>query len=190
MLEITDNQLAKEYLKGRADALQILIERHIDSAYALALSYVKTQSAAEDVVQEAFIKVWKKLKQYDQAKSFRAWLMTIVKNTALDYLKKKQPVDFSQFENSDGENYFLETLSSDLPNPEELAVGNELAAELADARQSLTPKYRQIIDLKVDQDLTFREISLLLKEPLNTVKSRYRRALESLRDFLISPENG
>lgn len=190
MFESDDNQLIKRYFKGDNQALEILIKRHVDAVYGFALSYVKSPAEAEDVAQESFIKVWKKLKQYDQTKSFRAWLMTIVKNTALDHLKKKQAVPFSSFENEAGENVLLSTFKSDLPSPQAEMMQNELAAEMAGARSGLSPKYQKVLDLKVDNDFTFREISQALMEPLNTVKSRYRRALEALGHLLEDPKNG
>lgn len=190
MLEMDDKQLIKRYFKGESRALEILIKRHVDAVYGFALSYVKSQAEAEDIAQETFIKVWKKLKQYDQDKSFRAWLMTITKNTALDYLKKKRAVPFSSFENEAGENILLETYKSDLPSPQEEMMRSELADEMNEIRSALSPKYQKVLDLKIDNDFTFREISLALMEPLNTVKSRYRRALEALGHLLEDPKNG
>lgn len=190
MLEMDDKQLIKRYFKGESKALEILIKRHVDAVYGFALSYVKSQAEAEDIAQETFIKVWKKLKQYDQDKSFRAWLMTITKNTALDYLKKRRAVPFSSFETEAGENILLETYKSDLPSPQEEMMRSEMADEMNEIRSALSPKYQKVLDLKIDNDFTFREISLALMEPLNTVKSRYRRALEALGHLLEDPKNG
>ena len=190
MQELDDIQLIKRYFKGDSQALEILIKRHLDAVYGFALSIVKSQAEAEDVAQETFIKAWKKLKQYDQTKSFRAWLMAITKNTALDQLKKKRAVPFSSFENEAGENVLLETRRSDLPSPQAEMMQAELASELAARRSALPPKYQKVLDLKIDNDFTFREISLALVEPLNTVKSRYRRALEALGGLLEDQKNG
>ncbi len=190
MIEIEDKQLVKRYLKGDERALEQLIKRHVDAVYGFALSYVKSRAEAEDVAQETFIKVWKKLKQYDQEKSFRAWLLAITKNTALDHLKKKRAVPFSSFENEAGDNVLLQTYKSDLPSPMAEMMQNELAGEMAGLRSALSPKYQKVLDLKIDNDFTFREISLALMEPLNTVKSRYRRALEALGRLLEDPKNG
>ena len=190
----SDEQLIADYLAGDEGSLEILIQRYLKPIYSFTYRRVGGGQDAEDVTQEVFMKVWRNLKRFDQQKSFKTWIFSITKNTAIDFLKKKREIPFSEFsarggsafgrENEDGENMITETFADPSPLPNELLEKVGMAQMLTSAMEKLSPKYRMVLFLRYNDHFNFREIAESLGEPLNTVKSRYKRALIKLKELL------
>ena len=184
MIEEKDADLINRYFKGDAKALEFLISRYLNQVYGFAFYLTKNSADADDITQETFVKIWKNLKKYDPAKNFKTWALTIAKNTALDFFKKKKMLNFSDFIN-DGDSSSLEAIPDPEPLPDELLFKKNLAQELNKIIEQLPKAAELIIKLHHQQELTFQEIAEITEQPLNTVKSRYRRALIKLRSLLI-----
>lgn len=188
----SDEALIRTYREeGREEAINALVNRYVSPVYNLLTRLVGAE-AAEDLTQETFLKMWKGLPGYDLEKSFKTWLFAIARNTAIDYLRKKRPTLFSRLRNErDEENEkrnFEDTLPDSASLPDELFEKKELAERLEEALKALSLDERTIIILHESDELTFEEISEVVGEPMNTVKSRYRRALQKLRAALsIAP---
>lgn len=179
-METTDEELVVAYLAGQEDVFPVLMDRYLRSLYGFVFQLVRSDSAAEDIVQETFIKTWKNLSRFDVKKSFKTWVFAIAKNTAYDYLKKKKTLPFSTFLNEAGESV-LENISDGSIHPEIILDQEATAHDLDKKLQMLTPAYRTLLDLHYKRGFSLHEISDILQVPYNTVKSRHKRALESLR---------
>ncbi len=177
-----DKQLISNYLEGDDRALGILVDRYISDAYNFAFNLTKDSQLAEDITQESFVKAWKNIRKFIPTNSFKGWLFRIVKNTAIDALRKrKEEVSFSVFENNEGENSLVETLVDTAPLPDELIRRAEDARYLEELLEQINPEYREVLTLRNTSNLTFEEIGKILKRPLHTVKSQHRRAMIALR---------
>lgn len=184
MQDLTDEQLIEKYLKGDKAALEVLVFRYLKAIYGFAYSYAGNSVDAEDIAQEAFVKIWKNLKKFDQKKKFKPWIFEITKNTAIDFSRKKKSIPFSRFENEQGENLLIETLQDKGPLPLEMCARKDFANQLTTAINKLSLKYRQVVSMRLNGQFTFQEIAHMLGESVNTIKSRYRRALTELRQSL------
>ncbi len=178
-----DAELITAYLKGDEESLSVLFKRYLNSALILCRGLVG-ESEAEDAVQEACVKVWRNLKKFDQQKKFKTWFLTIAKNTCLDYLRKKRPTVFSDFENDDGENTFIDSLADDAPLAPETTDALLSAEKIRGALDALSSKNRVVLEMHYYDELTLQEIADVMSESVNTVKSRYRRALTTLKETL------
>lgn len=176
-----DQILIENYFNGDQEAFETLMQSYLKPIYNFAYRYTGDAAGAEDIAQEVFVKVWRNLKKFDRTKSFKTWIFVIAKNTALDFLKKKKAVPFSAFNNEEGENIIIETLADPAPLPPELFARKELAQMLERAMSLLAPKYREVLLLRYFEHFTFQEIADVLHEPLDTVKSRCRRACIMLK---------
>lgn len=179
----SDNDLIGAYRNGEDEALRELVQRHIPAVYGFIFRMVGDAHAAEDLSQDTFVKIWKNLRRYDVTKPFRTWLFAIAKNVAIDYLRKKKNPTFSEIENEDGQE-ISDTIQDVQPLPPEILERAELAQDLERALLQIPPESRSIILMHEMEDLTFQEIADALKKPMNTVKSRYRRALLMMREIL------
>lgn len=182
----TDEQLVINYQQGDAKALDLLIQRHLKPLYNFVFKYAHTIEDTEDITQEAFVKIWKNINKFNSRYKFKTWAYTIAKNTALDHLKKRGLIPFSELNNKEGELQFDETLISHDPMPEKIMANIEDMGMINMAVDKLPLKYREIISLYYHDQLTLREISELLSQSINTVKTRHRRAITQLRQILLS----
>ncbi|MBI4276481.1 sigma-70 family RNA polymerase sigma factor [Candidatus Uhrbacteria bacterium] len=175
-MEQSDGQLIQAYRGGDARALELLVARHLHVSYRVAYRIVGGVADAEDVVQDAFLKMWRHLHRFDNARPFRPWLLEIVRNTALDQKKKKQAIP----------------MSHDITRAEAcVADDREAHARALDAAgvwvrslELLSQGARHVLELYYRSNYTFQEIADMLGEPLHTVKSRHRRAIFTLRRLL------
>lgn len=185
----TDDKLIADYLAGDEAALPILINRHLKAIYNFCYRLIGNSQDAQDAAQETFVKAWRHLKKYRRGENFRTWLFAISRNTAIDLLRKKKRLVFSDFSAKDeeDENPLLNTLADKNPLPDESVIRAADKRVLEDALQKLPPHYREVLLLYYNHDITFDEISIILGKPLNTIKSQHRRGLIVLRKIV---ENG
>jgi len=174
MIEKNDKKLIIRYLGGDEESLELLIARYLKPIYSFAYKYTGNQQDAEDITQTTFIKAWKHLKRFDRKKSFKTWIFSIAKNTCIDWMRKKKSIYFSD----------TETLISQASLPDDLSERASITQILQSAAEKLLPKYRLVLSFYYNENLNFREIAERLGEPLNTVKSRHRRALIKLKTLL------
>ncbi len=177
MAELSDEKLIEQYLKGDEGSLEILIKKYLKPVYGFVFRYTGNAADADDITQETFVKVWRNIKKFDRQKKFKTWLFTIAKNTALDFFKKRKTIPFSNFEDENGYNFVADNLASQSLSPAQEAEKKETAGFVSSAISQLSSNYQKIISLRHDKDLSFQEIADFLGEPINTVKSRYRRAI-------------
>lgn len=173
-----DNNLIKSYLRGDEKALEDLVNKYVSQIYNFVYKNVGSPADAEDITQDVFIKVWKNIKKFDQKKSFKPWIFQIARNTCIDFLRKKKSIPFSRFDDENGKNILVENFSA--PNANIIEVLSDKKV-LATAIQGLNEKEQKIIELRHNEDLSFKEIAKIFQESINTVKSRYRRTLANMK---------
>ena len=162
-----------------------IIRKFLPIVYNFVYRLARDKSLAEDITQETFIKVWKNLSKLDPERDKRPWILSIARNTTIDWLRKKQPLTFSQLSNDEDQD-FSEQIADLGPWPDELFARQELGQLLANALDELPPVYREVVVLHQEGDLSLEEVSQVVGRPLNTVKSQYRRALLRLRGILAA----
>jgi len=182
--ENSDENLIKRYLKGETSSLDVLVKRYFRQIYFFVLKYAGTPQDSEDITQEVFLKVWRYAKRFDQKKSFRAWIFTIAKNSALDFLKKKKEIPFSKFEDSEGRNFLIEALADDSNSPAEAAEKKDIFQQLNFVIKKFSLKIRKVFSLRYDEQFTFQEIADEMGEPISTIKSRHRRTTQSIKKMI------
>lgn len=183
----TDAQLVATFLSGKGDAFAALVDRHASMVYSFTYRYLQNVDNTNDVVQDVFIKVWKNIKKFDQSKNFKTWLLTIAKNTALDFIKKKKPLLFSKIEEGDTDlDTFLAPFMDAPDLPDAMLEKKYLKADLDSVLQELSPSYQRVLLMRYADHLKFREIADILQEPIDTIKSKHRRGLIMLRRLLAN----
>ena len=185
-----DAELITQHDTGDTAAFDTLVKRALPQVWRFARRMVGSDDEAEDVVQETFVKAWRYLPRFERGKNFRTWVLSIARNTAIDMLRKKRGITLSRFDDDEGGNVLIDTLADDELLPDELAVRAENAETLERVIVQLPDPAREIILLRYQEGLTFEEIAESIGEPLNTVKSRGRRALVALKKLLekIAPK--
>lgn len=184
-MERTDEQLVIDYREGANDAFQTLLARHVAGIYNFTYRLVGNRMEAEDITQETSIKAWKNIDKFNVHEKWKTWIFAIARNTAIDHLRKKRSLTFSDTELADGGNPAIDNQEDTEPLPDKLAMQIEDKALLDTALNQLSPLYREVLYLYYYEDMTLQEIATLLAKPIDTVKSQHRRGMKLLREILF-----
>jgi RNA polymerase sigma-70 factor (ECF subfamily) len=175
-------ELVRRCLAGDERAYRQLVERYQRPVFNLALRMVRRAEDAEDVTQEAFVRMFRALDRYDPTRPFQAWLFTIASRLCIDHLRRRRlaPISLTQT-GRDEEEYTIEVEDPGL-KPDESASHAQEEQRTRDLIDSLPPHYRIVVILRHQQDLSYEEIAETLHMPLGTVKARIHRARELLKN--------
>jgi RNA polymerase sigma-70 factor (ECF subfamily) len=184
-MERNETKLIKRVKKGDPLAFAEIVEAYKDKLYNVAFRMLGNRQEAEDVVQEAFLRVYSNIRQYDANYKFSTWMYRITTNLCIDRLRKKKINDSldEEYSEQDGNSLYNRLRSQEL-TPEEAMLRHETQAEVQHAIEQLPPAYRAAILLKYLHDLSLQEISDILQIPVPTVKTRLHRGREALRAVL------
>jgi RNA polymerase sigma-70 factor (ECF subfamily) len=161
-------------------ALRELYELTSSKLYGVAVRVVSNKSWAEDVLQEAFINIWRIAGDYKATLSPpMAWLCLIVRSRGLDFLRRRNSDRADAVQELD--DVLSDTLEGDSANPMDTALAGEQAWALHQCLSQLGNKQREVVSLAYLRDLSHGELAEQLKLPLGTVKTWIRRGLEQLR---------
>ena len=161
-------------------ALKELYEMTSSKLYGVAVRVVSNKSWAEDVLQEAFINIWRIAGDYKASLSPpMAWMCLIVRSRGLDFLRRRTSDRADAVQELD--DVLSDTLEGDSANPMDTALAGEQAWALHQCLSQLDNKQREVVSLAYMRDLSHGELAEQLKLPLGTVKTWIRRGLEQLR---------
>ncbi|HMJ63134.1 MAG TPA: sigma-70 family RNA polymerase sigma factor [Bryobacteraceae bacterium] len=170
-------ELVEKLRNGDPDGLAAAYDRYGRVVYSLFVRITHDQSAAEDLVQELFLRLWNRRKEFDVSRgALGAWLISIARNMAIDYVRSAQARFQSKLRPIDQ----TDTLRFSY-KPSEPANVMDSARAVQEALAELKPNHRKVLELAYFEGYSQSEIAVRLKEPLGTVKSWMRAALERLR---------
>lgn len=179
-----DYVLVQKALEGSQSAYSQLMENYRESVYFTISKMVNNVDDAEDLTIEAFGKAFSRLDQYSPNFAFSTWLFKIATNNCIDFIRKKRLKVTSMdtgYTSSDGEVIYIDARSGTL-NPEEEIMQDQKVRLMRELVTKLKPKYRELIELRYFEELSYEEIADTLNLPLGTVKAQLFRA----RDFLAT----
>jgi RNA polymerase sigma-70 factor, ECF subfamily len=190
--EVTDEALMVRFQSGDRAAFTLLVRRHQSPLYNFALRQLRSGPAAEEVVQDAFVRVVNNAAEFKHASRFSTWLYTITRNLCIDHVRKRAIRNHPSLDEargdtrgSGGEGPTLGERTADTrANVERAAVTVEIRERLLAAVDDLPDDQREVFLLREVSNVPFKEIAEIVGAPENTVKSRMRYALERLQAAL------
>jgi RNA polymerase sigma-70 factor (ECF subfamily) len=181
--ELADEDLMPLVHDGNPQAFEVVFDRHADAAFSLAYRMCGRRATAQDVVQEAFLSLWRSGARYDRGRgSVRSWILGVVRNRAIDMFRR-DTVRTARDVNAEG---VVERMSA----PEDVALEAERRQDARDVRaalRDLPPDQRQVIELAYFGGFSHTQIAEMLEVPAGTVKGRMRLGLTKLRVALSDP---
>jgi len=169
----TDDVLVRRSQKGSMEAFEVLVGRHRDKIYARAFSMMRNEDEAVDLSQEAWVKGWQRLKQFQGDSSFVTWMTRIVINLCLDQLRKQKRQRAESIEQLEED---LGGVERQMPtvtvNPTEGLERSELRRRIDDALGKLSYEHRTVLILHEFEDLEYKEIAKRMECSIGTVMSR------------------
>lgn len=178
----------ERYQQGEVRAFEVLVSRHQGPVYNFILRFLGDPAAAEDVLQEVFLRIVKGAAQFQRRAKFTTWLYTIARNLCIDSQRKARyrradSLDAPMDGEPDAAPLGAAVADGGL-SPEQIAHDARARAALVRAIEALSPEQREVFTLREYAGMPFGEIAAVVGCPENTVKSRMRYALENLRKSL------
>lgn len=167
--------------KNNQIAFKFLLDTYWNDVYAFQLKRTMNENDAEDITIQTFSRAFDKIDTYNENYKFKTWLITISKNIHIDLVRKqKKTIRNASKDNED--NYF--DIIDDSPTPEDKVITEQNLAKLLRDIKKLKPHYQEVINLRYFQELSYKEISEELHEPINNVKVKLLRAKKLLAEII------
>ena len=182
-IQIPDALLVTNYIAGDENALAVLIKRHQSKIYGFIYSKMPDRDVADDVFQDTFIKVIKTLKSnsYNEEGKFLPWVMRIAHNLIVDHYRKNKKMPMLR----ETEEFSIFSILTDTSlNAESRIITDVIEKDLQKIVQELPPDQREVLMMRIYQDLSFNEIADLTGVSINTALGRMRYALMNLRKVI------
>lgn len=180
---LSDAILVKKYVSGDEGALATLIERHQAKIYNFIHSKIQDRDLSDDIFQDTFIKVIKtlKTKSYNEEGKFLPWVMRIAHNLVVDYFRKTKKMPLLR---DSGEYSVFSFLFESSPNIENQMITDQVELDLTRLIDELPDDQKEVLVMRIYQDMSFKEISDLTGVSINTALGRMRYALMNLRKVI------
>jgi len=175
---VVSGDLVQRARDGDDEAFGFIVETYRDRLFGLAVGILRNRTAAEDVVQEAFIKAHKNLKSFRGDASIYTWLYRIAVNTAHNHIRRARRAEEVDFEE------VAPIIEAAGPNPAEKAANAELGEAIDGAIQGLPPRQREVFILHYFEQMTHREIAEILGVTEGAVKANFFHAVQKLKGAL------
>ena len=182
-IALTDNELITRYVDGDENALKLLINRHQKKVFSYILMSVRNRELAEDIFQDTFIKVINTLKSenYKEEGKFLQWVMRIANNLKIDYYRKVQRMPV--FESNSDFNIF-DVLNGTDPSVEQKIITEQIYSDVKNLVQYLPEEQREVLEMRIYDDVSFKDIADITGVSINTALGRMRYALINLRKLI------
>lgn len=183
---LTEEMLFNRYIGGDVKAFDELLKRTKGLIFSLIMGYVHSRPIAEEIFQEIYLKVCKKKDLFRESVSFKAWLVTICRNTCIDHTRRQKRTlkTVAMDVHEDEHRSLAERIPSEQVRPDEQLMVEWEDQELKGLLEKLPEEQHATFYSKVIMELTFEEIGKAMGCSANTAKSRYRYALETLRGLV------
>ncbi len=187
MKRLDDRELVSLYINGEEKAFEQLLLRHKERIYRFIYLKVKDRALADDLFQETFVKIINTLKlgSYNEEGKFLPWAMRIAHNLVIDHFRRSSKVRMISESSSLKEDFnIFSVLSCETKNVQEQIVYDELENQMVDLIEYLPQSQKDILKMRIFQDLSFKDIAEMEDISINTALGRMRYALMNLRKLI------
>jgi RNA polymerase sigma-70 factor (ECF subfamily) len=175
------NEAIKRAKSNDQKAFNFLLNLYWDDVYGFQLKRIQNENDAEDITIQTFSRAFDRIETFDEKYTFKTWLITISKNLHIDLLRKEKNSINQVITNADKK---LSQVLDESPSPEDILITEQHLAKLLRDIKKLKPHYQEIINLRYFQELSYKEISKQLNEPMNNVKVKLLRAKKLLAEII------
>ncbi|WP_317194433.1 RNA polymerase sigma factor [Aureivirga sp. CE67] len=176
------NKAIEEAKEGRQAAFNLLLNTYWKDVYHFQFSKTRNEDEAEDITIKTFSRAFDKIELYNSKFAFKNWLLSISHNILIDHTRKKKTETVSI--NNSHEKNEIYRISDGSPSPEDRLIIEQNLAELLSYVKKLKPHYQEMIQLRYFQEMSYKEISETINEPLNNVKVKLLRAKKLLTEII------
>lgn len=179
----SDKDLLFALIDGDNESFSLLIDRYKNRLMNFVYRFVKDYDVAEDIVQETFLRVYRKRREYKAIANFSTWIFTIAANLAKSELRRRKRWRFLSIDTNNDDDRNIE-LPDTGPEPDRATVSRMIEENVQDALDLLQTKYRESLILRDVEGMSYLEIAEIVGVPVGTVKSRVNRARLKMQKML------
>jgi RNA polymerase sigma factor (sigma-70 family) len=178
MTDSSDLELVELFQKGKETSFNELVRRYQEKIYWIARRFVNDHDQADDIVQEVFVKMYSALKQFRGESGVYTWLYRITVNVALNALRKQRIRNFIRIDE------FFETADDANEQPDAIFEKNEQQKLIEEAIAKLPDKQKAVFILRYHEELSYEEISQILKTSIGGLKANYFHAAKKIGEYI------
>lgn len=180
--EIPDHDLVKAALEGKLSAFEALVSRYERLVFKFLFHFMGHRGDAEDITQETFLQLYRKLERFDPAQSMKGWLLTMARNLAISYHRRPTPAPIDP-------TVLREVVRDVVSGPEAEVLARDDIRIVQETLHQLADEFRDVLVMRYILDIPLQKIAEMLNIPEGTAKSRIFHARQQLRDALMRRQN-
>lgn len=187
MLQLEDHELVTHYINGKEEAFETLLLRHKDKIYNYVYIKIRDHALAQDIFQDTFVKIVQTLKKgkYNEEGKFLPWAMRIAHNLVIDHFRKANKVRMISESSSKTDDFnIFSVLELDEDNAQEVITKTELESQMIALVEHLPASQRDILNMRIFQEMSFKDIADRENISINTALGRMRYALINMRKLI------
>jgi RNA polymerase sigma-70 factor (ECF subfamily) len=183
--DLRDEELVALCQSGQGEVFEILVRRYMEKAFRIALDFTHNTEEAKDLSQDAFLRAFSRIKQFDGRSSFYTWFYRLVVNLCLDYTRRKGRVVWERLENETEGVVAPAGLTDTVSGPDQEAMAGETKRRVDLTLEAMPKKQRTAFLLRNHQGLSIPDIAKVMKTTEGTVRVYLHRAVAALRQSLV-----
>ena len=183
--ELRDEELVALSQQGRRDCFEVLVRRYMEKAFHIAFNFTRNTETAKDLSQDAFVRAYANLKQFDGRSTFYTWFYRIVVNLCLDHARRQRRVVWESLDQVSEESGEPPQFADSTFAPEQQAIAGEAKRRVNKTLETMPKKQRTAFLLRNDQGLSIADVAKVMKTTEGTVRVYLHRAVAALRQSLL-----
>ncbi len=180
-----DEELVALCQQGRSECFEPLVRRYMQKAFHIAFGFTRDPELAKDLSQDAFLRAFSRIKQFDGRASFYTWFYRILINLCLDHARRNRKVTWQSLDDLSEKSNEQRQLVDSRFRPEQAAIAGEATRRASETLQAMPNKQRTAFLLRNDQGLSIAEVAKVMKTTEGTVRVYLHRAVAALRQSLV-----
>jgi len=180
-----DEELVVLCQQGRSECFEPLVRRYMQKAFHIAFGFTRDTESAKDLSQDAFLRAFSRIKQFDGRSSFYTWFYRILINLCLDHARHNGKVSWQSLDDLGEKSNEQRQLVDDRFRPEQAAIAGEASRRASETLQAMPNKQRTAFLLRNDQGLSIADVAKVMKTTEGTVRVYLHRAVAALRQSLV-----
>ncbi|HXT54690.1 MAG TPA: sigma-70 family RNA polymerase sigma factor [Candidatus Eisenbacteria bacterium] len=183
--ELRDEQLVELCRQGERHYFDVLVRRYMEKAFRIAFDFTRNTETAKDLSQDAFLRAFANIKQFDGRSSFYTWFYRIVVNLCLDHARRQQRVGWESLDRITEEPGEHRELADSTFAPDQQAIASEAKRRVDQTLETMPNKQRTAFLLRNHQGLSIADVAKVMKTTEGTVRVYLHRAVAALRQSLL-----
>ena len=183
--DLSDLELVALCQRGEGKFFEILVQRYMERAFRIALDFTHDKEEAKDLSQEAFLRAFSRIKQFDGRSSFYTWFYRLVVNLCLDHTRRNRKVIWERLDSERDDGLERKELTDNTSSPDQVAIAGETKRRVDETLEAMPKKQRTAFILRNHQGMPIADVARVMKTTEGTVRVYLHRAVAALRECLV-----